>query len=72
MGKILTSEDLPNAFEKAEKTISDGLDKVNENYKDSKEIEISVVKTEEDKTKEKEKENAVLRATIIHILGIIF
>ncbi len=72
MGKILTSEDLPNAFEKAEKTISEGLDKVNENYKDSKEIEINVVKTEEDKNREKEKESAVLRATIVHILGIIY
>jgi len=52
MGKILASEDLPNAFEKAgeeTKSNSNNVD-VENNKKD-------------------EKDNAVLRATIIHIIG---
>jgi cation diffusion facilitator family transporter len=65
MGKILSTEDLPNAFEKAEKTISDGLEKVNVDYKD-------LVNNEDFKKSDsdKEKDNAVLRATVIHILGM--
>jgi len=50
MGKILASEDLPNAFEDAGER------------KESNDVEIGG-------NKKDEKENAVLRATIIHIIG---
>ena len=67
MGKILATEDLPNAFEKAEKTVNEGLSRVNEEYKELKNNDV----VEEIVEKDKEKESAVLRATIIHILGKI-
>ena len=63
MGKILASEDLPNAFEKA----ASNLDMVNDEYKELKEEKEAIEKVNDEK--EKEQQNAVLRATIIHILG---
>jgi zinc transporter 2 len=61
MGKILSTEDLPNAFENAEKEC---FEKVNVDLINNEDLEKS--------DKDKEKENAVLRATVIHILGMNF
>ena len=65
MGKILASEDLPNAFEKA----ASNLDMVNDEYKQIKENEAPLQVKNENETEKENKDSAVLRATIIHILG---
>ena len=61
MAKILSTEDLPNAFEKAEHSES-GI-----NLSKQANPEDGFIKIIDEN--EKENQNAVLRATIIHILG---
>ncbi len=73
LGKILSSEELPNAFER--ESPSSPQEKENSNTS-NKETEIVIDTREKNNVvemtvEEKEKENPVLRAAILHILGDI-